>query len=333
MIKLSHMKKGKKQAPETILVTGGAGFIGSHLSKKLLDLGYKVVIIDNFNNYYNPQLKKDRIKHLLSGLKFKLYKTDIRNFKTLEAVFKKEKINKIIHLAAQAGVRYSLENPFVYADTNIMGTLNLLELSKKYKIKQFLFASSSSVYGGNTKLPFSERDQINKPLSLYAASKAASELIAFVYHSLYQIPCTGFRFFTVYGPWGRPDMSLCIFTKNILAGKKINLHNQGKMKRNFTYIDDIIAGIVLALHKKYPYEIFNLGGGEATDLNEYVALIEKNVKKKAQKNYIGIQSGEVVVTKADLIKARKMLGYNPKTPIKQGIKKFTDWYLKYYQSK
>ena len=228
-----------------VLITGGAGFIGSATAKKLIDRGDEVVIIDNFNDYYDPQLKYDRIKIFLKGYKFKLYKGDIRDVKFLEKIFKKEKIDKIIHLAAMAGVRYAILHPALYSDVNVLGTTNLLDLAVKYKIKNFVYASSSSVYGNNKKLPFSESDPVDTPISPYAATKRATELIAHVFSHIHKLPTTGLRFFTVYGPWGRPDMALFLFTKNILAGKTIDVYNRGNMSRNFTYIDDIVSGISL----------------------------------------------------------------------------------------
>lgn len=317
----------------TILVTGGAGFIGSHLCKKLIKQGYNIIIVDNFNDYYDPQIKKDRLKHLLKGLDFKLYKIDICDYQALEVVFKENKIDKIVHLAAQAGVRYSIQNPFAYHNTNIGGTLNLFELARKYGIKQFVYASSSSVYGVNKKLPFSEDDVTRTPLSIYAVSKLATELIAYSYNHLYKIPCTGLRFFTVYGPWGRPDMALFIFTKNILDNQPINLHNLGKMKRNFSYIDDIIEGVVKSIETPFDYEIINLGSQSSVELERFVGLIEKYLNKRAIKNYIEIQKGEVPETKADLTKAKKLLNFEPQVSIEQGIKNFIDWHMDYYQIK
>lgn len=315
-----------------ILITGGAGFIGAHLSKKLIEQGHQVIIVDNFNDYYDPQFKEDRINILLKGLDFKLYRIDICDYSALEKVFNENKIDKIVHLAAQAGVRYSIENPFAYHNTNIGGTLNLFELAKKYNIKQFIYASSSSVYGANKKLPFSEDDETKTPLSIYATSKIATELIAHAYNHLYKIPCTGLRFFTVYGPWGRPDMALFIFTKNILENKAINLHNQGKMRRNFSYIDDIINGTIKAIEKPFNCEIINLGSDTSVELERFIDLIEKYLNKKAIKNYTEMQKGEVLETKADLIKARKLLNFNPQISIEQGIKNFTDWYLDYHKN-
>jgi len=314
----------------TILITGGAGFIGSHLAKKLLEQNYNIIIADNFNNYYDPQLKKDRIKILLKDFSFKLYKQDIAEIDGLKKIFKENKIDKIVHLAAQAGVRYSIENPYAYIESNIKGTLNIFELAKEFKIKQVVYASSSSVYGDNKKLPFSESDKIQTPLSMYAVSKITTEMIAYSYNKIYNIKSTGLRYFTVYGPWGRPDMALFLFTENILKNKFVNLNNNGKMKRNWSYIDDIVNGTILALEKPFDYEIFNLGGKKSIKLIKFVELIEKYLNKKAIKNYISMPTGEVPETQADLSKAKKMLNFNPKINIETGVKNFIDWYLEYF---
>jgi UDP-glucuronate 4-epimerase len=314
----------------TILVTGGAGFIGSHLSKRLIELGYNVIIVDNFNKYYDPHLKEKRIKNLLKGLKYKIYKEDISDFNALKSIFKKNKINIISHQAAQAGVRYSLENPFIYEETNLKGTLNLLELAKDFNIKGFNFASSSSVYGGNKKIPFSEKDITNSPVSLYAATKKSTELLVYSYHRLYNISATGFRYFTVYGPWGRPDMALFKFTKNILENKSIDVYGHGKMKRDFTYIDDIVNGIIRSIQKNYSWQVFNLGYGEPVTLMYFIKSIEKVLGKKAKKNYLHMQRGDVRKTFADISEAKKKLNWRPKISIEQGIKRFVEWYKKYY---
>jgi len=313
-----------------ILITGGAGFIGSATAKKLAEKGNQIVIIDNFNDYYDPQFKEDRIKIFLKETKFKLYRGDIRDTKFLEKVFKKEKIDKIIHLAAMAGVHYSLEKPTLYYDVNVMGTQNLLELSVKYKIKNFVYASSSSVYGNNKKLPFSESDSVDTPISPYAASKKATELQAHVYSHIYKLPTTGLRFFTVYGPWGRPDMSPIKFAKNILEGKQIEVYNHGKMTRNFTFIDDIVSGIITVLDKNFPYEIMNIGGDSEENLIDYIEMIEKNAGKKAKKKLMPLQKGDLLATVADIKKLRK-LGWKPTTKIEDGIKKFINWYKDYYK--
>jgi len=266
-----------------VLVTGGAGFIGSAVAKKLMDRGDKIVIIDNFNDYYNPRLKEDRIKKFLKGYKFKLYRGDIRNRKLLEKIFKKEQLDKIIHLAAMAGVRNSIKDPFLYADVNIMGSINLLDLAVKYKIKNFIFASSSSVYGNNKKVPFSESDPVDKAISPYAATKKADELIAHAYHYIHELNITALRFFTVYGPWGRPDMALFLFVDNTIKNKPIEVYNYGKMTRNFTYIDDIVSGTIVALDKCKGYDVINIGGEKEETLLRFIEVIEKNLGKKAKK--------------------------------------------------
>lgn len=314
-----------------ILITGGAGFIGSHTAKALIEKGNRVVVIDNFNNYYDPKIKEARISQLLSGLEFELYRADICDEKKMDDIIKKEKPDQICHLAAQAGVRYSLENPYAYINANITGTVVLLELAKKYQVKDFIFASSSSVYGGNTKLPFSEDDRVDTPISIYAATKKADELIAYTYHHLYGINCTGLRFFTVYGPYGRPDMALFKFTKQILAGDEIEVYNFGKMKRDFTYIDDIVSGVVKALEKSYPYEIINLGNSKMVQLNYFISCIENDLGKTAKKKLMPMQAGDVPETNADITKAGKLLGFKPKTPINQGIKEFISWYKNYFK--
>lgn len=313
-----------------ILVTGGAGFIGSHLAKKLLDRGDEVVIIDNFNDYYDPKLKHDRVKNILREYKFKLYKGDIRDQKLLEKIFKNEKIDKIVHLAAMAGVRHSLKDPISYADINIMGTLNLLQLSVKYKIKNFVYASSSSVYGNNKKLPFSEADSVDHPISIYAATKKADELVAHVYSHIYKLPTTGLRFFTVYGPWGRPDMALFLFTDAIIKGKTIQVNNYGKMTRNFTYVDDIVNGTIKVLDKNLPYGVMNIGGDKEDTLLRFIDVIEKNVGKKSKRKLVPLPAGDVVATVADIRKLRK-LGWRPTTRIEVGIKNFVAWYKEYYK--
>ena len=313
-----------------ILITGGAGFIGSATAKKLMDRGDKVILVDNFNDYYDPKLKYDRIKKFLKGYKFTLYKVDIRDEKKMEAIFKRERPDKVIHLAAMAGVRYSLENPKLYADVNIMGSLNLLELARKYKIKNFVFASSSSVYGNNKKTPFSESDSVDTPISPYAASKKADELLAHVWSHIYGLKITALRFFTVYGPWGRPDMALFLFTDAITKGKPINVFNRGKMSRNFTYIDDIVSGIITVLDANLPYGIMNIGGDREETLMRYIEVLEKNLGKIAKKNLLPMQLGDVPTTVVDIRKLKK-LGWKPTTRIDEGIGKFVEWYKEYYK--
>jgi len=313
-----------------ILITGGAGFIGSNIAKKLIDRGDKVVIIDNFNDYYDPQLKRDRIKIFLKGYKFKLYRGDIRDEKLVEKIFKTEKIDKVIHLAAMAGVRNSLKDPKLYFDVNVMGSLNLLEAAVKYKIKNFVFASSSSVYGNNKKVPFSESDPVDTPISPYAASKKTDELIAHVYHHIHGLNVTALRFFTVYGPWGRPDMSYFLFANAITKGKPIKVFNRGKMSRNFTYIDDIATGTITVLDKAKGYGVMNIGGDREETLMRYIEVLEENLGKCAKKKMLPIQPGDVPKTVADIRKLRK-LGWKPTTRIEKGIKSFVEWYKEYYK--
>ncbi len=313
-----------------ILVTGGAGFIGSHIIKKLMDRGDGVVCVDDFNDYYDPSLKRDRISKFLKDYSFPVEIVDIANFTMLKKVFQKNKFDAICHLAARAGVRYSIDNPYIYQKTNVEGTLNMLDLAKEFGIKNFIFASSSSVYGGNKKIPFSETDTVDHPISMYAATKKATEVMAHVYHHLYQMNCTGLRFFTVYGPWGRPDMALFKFTKSILANKPIDVFNHGDHHRDFTYIDDIVRGVVAAIDKSYPYEIINLGNSRTESLTDFIATIEKCLGIKAKKNMLPMQKGDVHKTHADTTKAKKLLGFQPTTNIDVGIRNFINWYKEYY---
>lgn len=315
-----------------ILITGGAGFIGSNLAKKLMDRGDKVVIIDNFNDYYDPQLKKDRIKKYLKGYNFKLYKGDIRDVKLLDRIFKTEKLDKVMHLAALAGVRNSLLDPLEYEDVNVRGTLNLLEMSKKYKIKNFVYASSSSVYGNNKKQPFSESDSVDTPISPYAATKKATELLAHVYSHIYGLNTTGLRFFTVYGPWGRPDMALFLFADGITKGNPIKVFNHGKMSRNFTYVDDIVSGTIAVIDANLKCEVMNIGGDREETLMRYIEVLEENLGKIAKKKMLPMQPGDVLATVADIRKLKK-LGWKPTTRIEEGIKNFVSWYKEYYKIK
>lgn len=313
-----------------ILVTGGAGFIGSAVAKKLVERGDHVVILDNFNDYYDPQLKRDRIAVFLKGVEFKLYEGDIRDAALVEKIFANEKIEKVVHLAAMAGVRNSLDDPITYADINVNGTLILLEAARKHGVANFVYASSSSVYGKNEKQPFAESDSVDMPISPYAASKKADELFAHVWSHVYKLPTTGLRFFTVYGPWGRPDMALGIFTKNIFEEKSIEVNNYGKMSRNFTYVDDIVSGVLTTLDTNLSYGILNIGGDTENTLLEFIEEIEKNVGKKAEKKMMPLPAGDVVSTIADISKLRA-LGWAPTTRIDVGIKNFVDWYREYYR--
>lgn len=317
----------------SILVTGAAGFIGFHLCKKLLGNGASVIGYDNVNDYYDPSLKEARLKILQESKQFTFYRADLCDLKTLETVFINHNIERVCNLAAQAGVRYSLINPFAYQKSNLEGFLNILELSKRHNVENFVYASSSSVYGNNKKLPFSVTDNVDHPISLYAASKKANELIAHTYSHLYNLPTTGLRFFTVYGPYGRPDMALFIFTKKILAGEPIDVFNNGNMRRDFTYVDDIVTGIIASLNTISVYEIFNLGNHRSENLMDFIHLIEENLGKKAVINFRPIQPGDVPETFADIDHTRQILGFSPVTEIKEGIKKFIDWYRDYYMIK
>jgi UDP-glucuronate 4-epimerase len=315
-----------------VLLSGGAGFIGFHVAKTLLERGDSVVIVDNCNDYYDVKLKIDRLKQLGTNDRLKIFYYDISDYSELESLFQQFKFDKICHLAAQAGVRYSLENPFIYESSNNLGTLNLLELARKYNVKDFVFASSSSVYGSNKKIPFKETDNVDNPVSLYAATKKANELYAYTYHKLYGLNCTGLRFFTVYGPWGRPDMALFKFVKNITEDKSIDVYNSGKMKRDFTYITDIVDGILSAIDKPFGYEIINLGNNNPIELGKFIEIIEVVLQKKAKINYLPLQKGDVLITYADITKAKKLLGYMPKVEIEEGIKEFVLWYKNYLKT-
>ena len=313
------------------LITGSAGFIGFHVSKALLEQGKKVVGIDNFNDYYDVNLKESRNAILEKYKDFTVYRIDLADKEALSEVFEKEKITKVCHLAAQAGVRYSLENPHIYIQSNIMSFVNLLEELKKHKINHLVYASSSSVYGSNTKVPFSEKDVVDHPISLYASTKRATELIAYTYNHLFNIKSIGLRFFTVYGSYGRPDMALFKFTKAILANKPIDIYNYGDMQRDFTYITDIVAGILSSLDKEYDYEIINLGNNNPENLLHFVEVIEKELNKKAKRNLMGIQPGDVAKTYANIEKAKNMLGFEPSVHIEEGIREFIKWYKSYYK--
>lgn len=315
------------------LVTGSAGFIGYHVSKFLLERGDEVVGFDNFNPYYPVQIKEDRTAQLRKYPKYRLFRSDLCEANTVRGIFEAEQFPKVCHLAAQAGVRYSIEHPEAYMQSNLVGFLNILEACRHAKTQRLVYASSSSVYGGNQKLPFSESDSVDRPISLYAATKKANELMAHTYTHLYGFQTVGLRFFTVYGPWGRPDMAMWLFTKAILAGKPIQIFNHGKMERDFTYVDDIVQGIVACLDRDGldPYEVFNLGNHRSEKLSEMIATLERELGVEAKKEFLPMQAGDVPATYADIERARKKLGFEPHTNINEGIKKFVAWYREYHK--
>lgn len=309
---------------KTILITGSAGFIGFHLSLKLLENDIKVIGLDNFNDYYDPGLKEDRNKILEKFSNFKLYRGNLEDLELLGKIFKENKIDKVCNLAAQAGVRHSMLHPDDYIYSNIIGFFNIIETTKNFGVKDFIYASSSSVYGdeANNKL-FEETQNTDKPISLYAATKKTNEIIAHVYHKNFNMNLTGLRFFSVYGPFGRPDMAYFSFTKNILEDKEIELFNQGKNFRDFTYIDDAVIGIISALIKSYSYEIFNLGNGNKIEFTHFLDILEKALNKKVKnKNFLPKKEGDVTITHADISKAKKKLNFNPKVNIEEGIDRF-----------
>lgn len=330
------------------LVTGAAGFIGFHACKRLLQAGHEVVGLDNMNDYYDVNLKQARLDLLQSPL-FSFHKIDLADREGIAQLFAHEKFNRVIHLAAQAGVRYSLENPFAYADSNLIGYLNILEGCRHNHVEHLLYASSSSVYGLNRKMPFSTDDSVDHPVSLYAATKKANELMAHTYSHLYGIPTTGLRFFTVYGPWGRPDMALFKFTKAMLEGKSIDVYNYGKMKRDFTYIDDIVEAIIRMqdiipqpnpewtvetgspADSSAPYRVYNIGNSSPVELMDYITALEEALGMVAEKNMMPIQPGDVLETSADTKPLYDMVGFRPQTTVSQGVKNFVDWYKAYYK--
>ena len=316
---------------QKILVTGSAGFIGFHLCKSLLDEQFEVLGVDTINNYYDTRLKNSRLDQLMNYDNFSFDKVDIADKKALGNSFLLFKPNKVINLAAQAGVRYSIENPYAYLESNLSGFINIIELCRNNNVEGLIYASSSSVYGGNDKIPFSVLDRVDNPISLYAATKRANELIANSYSHLYELNTTGLRFFTVYGPWGRPDMAMFIFTKNILEGKAIPVFNNGNMKRDFTYIDDIINGIRSAIDKNYKCEIFNLGNSKSEELMFMIKLLEDSIGRKAKVDFRPLQAGDVPESFAEIQYSNDRLGYNPKTSISTGIPKFVKWYMEFYK--
>ena len=322
-----------------ILITGVAGFIGYHLAEKLLNNNYHIIGIDNLNDYYNPNLKKARLDNLNKLSNFEFHKVDFIKNKELIPIFENNQIDQVIHLGAQAGVRHSISNPQLYIDTNITGFLNILENSKNYKIENIIYASSSSIYGINEKMPFSEDDNTEKQLSMYGVSKKTNELMAHAYSNLYGLKTTGLRFFTVYGPWGRPDMAYYIFTKAIIKNKSIDLFNNGEQARSFTYINDIIEPIHRLVKINYEeknipggHEIFNIGGTKQIKLLRFIDIIEGYIGKKAKINLKPMQQGDVKETNADIEKLEKITSYLPQTSIEEGIEKFIDWYMDYHQS-
>lgn len=333
----------------TIVLTGVAGFIGMHCAERLLDRGDTVIGVDNINDYYDVGLKRDRLKQLEGYPKFRFEKLDISDREAVAALFASVQPEKVINLAAQAGVRYSLTNPHAYIDANIQGFLNILEGCRHHHIRHLVYASSSSVYGGNTRLPFSESDSVDHPVSLYAATKKANELMAHTYSHLYGLPTTGLRFFTVYGPWGRPDMALFLFTRAILEGQPIDVFNGGDMTRDFTYIDDIVEGITRLLDRpaeadpafdsanpdaatsNVPYRVFNIGNSNPVRLLDYIQAVENSLGTEALKNFLPMQLGDVQSTAADTNKLEDWISFRPATPIEAGVSRFIDWYMEYYR--
>ncbi len=331
------------------LVTGAAGFIGSHVAKVLLDRGDTVVGYDNVNDYYDPSLKEARLERLTPSSEFRLVRGDVADRPLVEKLFREERFDVVIHLAAQAGVRYSLTNPHAYVDSNLVGFVNILEGCRHHGVKHLTYASSSSVYGANTQMPFSVHDNVDHPLSLYAATKKANELMAHTYSHLYALPTTGLRFFTVYGPWGRPDMALFLFTKAILSNQPIDVFNEGRMQRDFTFIDDIVEGDVRVADRaptgdpawsgkkpdpatsRAPYRVFNIGNHDPIELMHLIATLEKALGKTAEKRMLPMQTGDVPATFADVEDLERLTGFKPATPIDVGVQRFVDWYRGYYR--
>ncbi|MBV8604184.1 MAG: NAD-dependent epimerase [Pelomonas sp.] len=332
-----------------VLVTGAAGFIGMHVSQILLARGDEVVGLDNLNDYYDPQLKRDRLARLTGKPGFRFVEMDVADRVGMPALFGRERFDRVVHLAAQAGVRYSLENPHAYIDSNIVGFTNILEGCRHAGVAHLVYASSSSVYGGNTLMPFSEHHSVDHPVSLYAASKKANELMAHTYSHLFRLPTTGLRFFTVYGPWGRPDMALFLFTKAILEGRPIDVFNHGKMVRDFTFIDDIAEGVVRVLdrpatpepgydsdksdpaHSNAPYRVFNIGNHQPVQLMAFVEAIERAIGREAVKNFLPLQAGDVPATHADVEELAAWTGLRPATPVADGVARFVAWYRDYFK--
>ena len=342
-------EKGIRIMDSKVLVTGAAGFIGFHLSRSLLDRGDMVIGLDNMNDYYDVSLKEARLAQLQVYDNFQFRKQDLADREGMKRLFDEDKMEKVVHLAAQAGVRYSLINPYAYVDSNLLGFMNILEGCRNAKISHLVFASSSSVYGANTKMPFSVHHNVDHPVSLYAATKKANELMAHTYAWLYNLPCTGLRFFTVYGPWGRPDMALFIFTKAILEDRPIAIFNHGNMKRDFTYIDDIVEGVVRVMDRapvpdtrwngespdpgtsSAPYRLYNIGNNNPVELLQFVDVLETCLGKKAKKDLLPIQPGDVPETFADVDDLIEDVRFKPETPIEEGIAHFVEWYRNYYK--
>jgi UDP-glucuronate 4-epimerase len=332
-----------------ILVTGAAGFIGMTTSLRLLARGDEVVGLDNLNDYYEVSLKENRLKRLTALPGFRFVKLDVGDRAGMEKLFAEEKFDKVIHLAAQAGVRYSIQNPHAYVDSNLVGFINVLEGCRHNQVQHLVYASSSSVYGGNTQMPFSEHDSVDHPVSLYAATKKANELMAHTYSHLYGLPTTGLRFFTVYGPWGRPDMALFLFTKAILEGRPIDVFNHGKMKRDFTFVDDIVQGVIRTMDRvaepdpaynadlpdpgrsNVPFRVFNIGNNNPVELMSFIEAIEDAVGVKAEKNFMPLQDGDVPATYANTDELNAWTGFKPETPVREGVGRFVEWYRSYYK--
>ncbi|WP_243293128.1 NAD-dependent epimerase [Bacillus sp. FJAT-47783] len=332
-----------------ILITGSSGFIGFHLSNALLSEGCQVVGIDNMNDYYDVSLKEERLRRLNKKDQFTFYKIDLKDKQAIDKLFHEHTFDFVIHLAAQAGVRYSIDNPYAYVDSNLMGFMNMLEACRYHPVKHFIYASSSSVYGGNKVVPFSTNHHVDHPVSLYAATKKSNELMAHTYSHLYGIPTTGLRFFTVYGPWGRPDMAYFSFTKRIVEGKAIKVFNHGKMERDFTYIDDIVEGIVKLIpvipqpneswdetegdisSSFAPYKIYNIGNNQPVQLEKFISVLEEKIGKRAEKEYLPMQPGDVFKTYADISGLEKDIGFKPNTGIEEGLEQFVNWYCEYYR--
>ena len=325
-----------------ILLTGAAGFIGMATAQRLLARGDQVVGLDNLNDYYAVSLKQDRLAQLQPHANFSFRRLDVADRAGMAALFETERFDRVVHLAAQAGVRYSLKNPNAYIDSNVVGYMNVLEGCRHTSVQHLVYASSSSVYGGNTKMPFAEADRVDRPISLYAATKKANELMAYTYGHLYGLPTTGLRFFTVYGPWGRPDMALFLFTKAILEGRPIDVYNHGRMRRDFTYIDDIVEGVVRVLDRvpevasaagngQPPQRVFNIGNHEPVPLLDFIACVEDALGLQAQKNLLPLQDGDVPDTYADVDALRDWVGFTPSMPVATGVRRFVDWYRGYYR--